>query len=198
MRWNWALLVVFYGAILVQAVAPGPRKRVGLGGAPPPPAELRRVSAWRRRILPTAELVLALLFAWHWLYSSSLSGPIGWEWSGPVGLTGCLLLAAVHSRPWPPYRRLWKPARRVARLVPAALAGYVSGLAWSLWGWRASAGTAALVSLLLITSALAVRNPAYWRRWRTLALAFLLAMFWGFAISAEIVKIPDSSAYLQN
>jgi hypothetical protein len=195
MRWNWGLLATFYAAILVQGLSPGARKRVGLVGAPPLLAGPLHVSAWRRRILPTAELVLALLFAWNWLYSSPISGPIRWEWSCPFGLAGCLLLAVVHSRPWPPYW-LSKHARRVARHVPAALTGYMIGLAWSLWGWQASTGIAAALSLAI--GMLYVQAPAYWRHGHTLALAFLLAMFWGFAISAEIVKIPDSFAILQS
>lgn len=197
MRWNWGLLAIFYAAVLFLALSGrlftrrstvrGDRSttRRARGG---PSAGLR----WIRAITG----IMALFFVSGWsqgiapLADRSMPGA---PWARPLcltGLAGSLLLAAIAMRPWPAPRRAWRSVARGARLLPAITAGIITGLVWSLWGWEGSARIAALFVAMILLFA---RRPA--RRRRGLILALLLAMFWGFAISAEIVQNPDGLAF---
>jgi hypothetical protein len=185
MRWNWGLLAAFYAAILVITVTRGFGKRVwrvGLGGLPLSVAGSDRISRALQCLRPVA-LAAALWLLSEWLpclYQGRLAR-CGWLY--PIGLVGSFVFGVTDRRPHPPSWRLSRFALRAARLVPSGMAGVVMGLAWSLWGWQYSVGTAAVFLVIQFSSSrLAIRRS------RRHILVHLLAAFWGFALSAEIGK----------
>ena len=195
LRWHWGLLAALYAAILFVSLA----HRVGVRPATCPsrsPATRSRQLSMRLRCIRSATLIMALWFFFSWLHGSCPvldlpygSCPFQAPWCGRLclaGLAGSLLLAAIAMRPLPSLRRLTRSTAPVARLVPAATAGVVTGLVYSLWGWRASAQAAALcVVILVLFERFSIRRPS------GLVLVHLLVMFWGFAISAKIGKYAD-------
>jgi hypothetical protein len=188
MYWNWGLLAAFFAAILlVEALRRVEKRpvRVGLGGSPRPPRLPTPILVVIRGIPAVAALVLAGRFLEHWLVRFLFGGLARSGWFLPVELAAWLALAFSDWRPRRPYWRLSRYAGRVARLIPAGMAGVVISLGGLLWGWRCSVGVATCVLVIMM-----VYQGSPLSRRRRRILAPLLAMFWGFAISAEI-RLPS-------
>lgn len=192
-RWNWGLLAVFYAFILVVSARQRLRRR-------PTRAELDsgRIQGqsdanrtWSRFLPNGVELVPAMWFLCNWYHGSCPipewpygACPIGAPWSGALcllGLAGSLLLVFAEWRPRPSWWRPWRIAAGVARLAPPAVAGIIAGLVYSLSG-KAGVLAAAVLSVAVVGL---VARPARWRK-RWIALIYLLAMFWGFAIATQV------------
>jgi hypothetical protein len=187
MRWNWGLLAAFYAAILFFSLAGRVGRRAahaGLRGSQPRRAEPRYLLAQTARAMLCVAPVFAL-----WLFLDGFgdnrmdSGPIhGWRPSGtplarPLGIivvAGWLVMAAVRPRPA-------LGARRLSRLVVvAATGGFASGVVWSIWGFEVGAA-----ALFIVVALLTHRSRV--DEGRRGSVLRLLAAFWGFALSVEIV-----------
>lgn len=187
--WNWGLLAALYAAILLVEVVHRLGQRpvwVGLGGSPRRPKLPTPILVVIRGIPAVAGLELAGRLLENWLVRFLFGGVGRSGWYCPVEFTAWLLLAFSDWRPRPPYWRLSRYAGRVARLVPAGMAGVIISLSGTVSGWRCSVGSAAC---FLVMIAVYERSPLGRRHRRILAL--LLAMFWGFAVSAEIKFLPS-------
>jgi hypothetical protein len=213
-RWNWGLLAAFYAATLVAAGAPRVRRRtrpgaIDVDGSPAPRTGTRWSSAGLRWIPPAAELVLALWLLLDWLTGSRMVADGLSRWLCLVAIAALLVLAVADWRPRPRSWRLSRFAVRVAWLAPASIAGAITGLAWTAWGWQASLGAALLLGVAALFARIVtapgrprmlVRRTSVPRsftpvsapiaRRRRRIIVHLLAAFWWFAMVTEFEKSP--------
>ena len=141
--------------------------RSDLGGSP-------QSASGHWGVYPTAELVVAswlLLGLFMILYDEIWNRRDGWAtlsgiapqllkdsgvWLRAAGLVGVLVLAVVNWRARPASWKLSRLVARLARLVPAVVAGAILGFLWSWCGWQYLIEVASL--LLLIALLIAPRR----------------------------------------